>query len=439
MSALAVDSVTQIRVGLAASTEVRRESRIRDTLLDHVRTDTYRSANLVRDYLLETDDTRAGPQKAELEALRAQIRKTLAEYAAKAPSPEAAAIRSLEERTEAYWKSVAPAMEWGGEARRTRGPAFLKSVIVPGRDDLVQLERQIGTLDEEMLDANEGRIEIVQNRFRRQVTTISIVALLLGSVLATVVFGHVRRLDAEAARRYDEVCQARQDLKRLTDRLVKVQEQERRNLSHELHDDLGQTMSAMLMDLTEAERMPAGSPDRREALASVRRLAEENVAKIRNMALLLRPAMLDELGLVSAIRWLAREVARRTGLSVRVVADEVGDDLPDPERTCIYRIVQEALNNCVKHSKASEVRVVLRHEGEYLSVCVQDNGVGFDPEREKGVGLLGMMERVTALGGRFHVESHPGRGTTVSTGFLLRHDARKTEEGMKLDPDHSGR
>jgi signal transduction histidine kinase len=250
----------------------------------------------------------------------------------------------------------------------------------------------------------------------------------LGSILAIVVVRHARHLGMEAAARFNEVLAAREDLRRLSDRLVAVQEEERRNLSRELHDDLGQTMSAMLIELGKLESPLAGSEDHRAELASVRRLAEENVAKVRNMALLLRPAMLDELGMVPALRWHAREVARRTGLKVKMIADEINDDLPDSHRTCIYRVVQEALNNCVKHSKASEVRVVIHRDGEGLSISVQDDGAGFDPEHNKGLGLLGMMERVAGAGGRFHIESQPGRGTTLSIFFPLENDRCKPQE-----------
>ena len=138
-------------------------------------------------------------------------------------------------------------------------------------------------------------------------------------------------------------------------------------------------MSAMLIELGNLESALAGAEIHWDGLASVRRMAEENVAKVRNMALLLRPAMLDELGLVPALRWHAREVARRTGLKVKMIADELDDDLPDASRTCIYRVVQEALNNCVRHSQASEVRVVIHRDADGLSISVQDNGVGFDP------------------------------------------------------------
>ncbi len=209
---------------------------------------------------------------------------------------------------------------------------------------------------------------------------------------------------------------------------MNVQEEERRNLSRELHDDLGQAMSAMLIELRKLESARGGPGNHSTGWASVRHLAEQNVAKVRDMALLLRPAMLDELGLVPALRWQGREVSRRTGLKVKMIADELNEDLPDSKRTCIYRVVQEALNNCVKHSQAKEVRVVIHLSADGLSVSVQDDGVGFDPAHNKGLGLLGMTERVSGLGGRIHIESQPGRGTIVSTYFPLEKDHIKPLE-----------
>src|SRR5262249_5284799 len=164
-----------------------------------------------------------------------------------------------------------------------------------------------------------------------------------------------------------------------------------------------QAMSAMLIELGKMESSLAGHGVHWDGLRLIRRMAEDNVAKVRDMALLLRPAMLDELGLVPALRWQAREVGRRTGLKVRMIAGDLNDDLPDAHRTCIFRVVQEALNNCVKHSKAGEVRVVIQRDGEALSISVQDDGTGFDPLHNKGLGLLGMMERVSGLGGQFHI------------------------------------
>jgi signal transduction histidine kinase len=207
----------------------------------------------------------------------------------------------------------------------------------------------------------------------------------------------------------------------LSGRLVSAQEEERRNLSRELHDEVGQAMSAMLIELGRLETA-SDSETRSERLASVRRMAEANVGTVRNMALLLRPSMLDDLGLVAALRWQAREVTRRSGLKVKMIADEITEDLPDAYRTCLYRVVQEALNNCAKHSQATQVRVVVHRDQDGLAVTVQDDGSGFEPGQEKGMGLLGMEERVVRLGGQFSVESKPNSGTVLRIYFPLGND-----------------
>jgi signal transduction histidine kinase len=308
-------------------------------------------------------------------------------------------------------------LQWSSVARRNLGDEYLHNVILPRRAEIVQLAKQVTLLNERDLDTGEDRLQALQAHFRQRVTIISVVALFLGGILAFVVIHRVQRLERQAETRFQEVVEARRALRKLSDRLVTAQEEERRNLSRELHDEIGQAMSAMLVDLGRLEAAPPDGAKLRERLASTRRMAETCVGMVRNMALLLRPSMLDDLGLIPALRWQAREVTRRTGLPVKMVADDVADGLPDSHRTCLYRFVQEALNNCAKHSRATQVRVVVREDTDGLSVSVQDNGVGFDPRQEKGMGLLGMEERVERLNGVFRIESQPGHGTLISMHF----------------------
>jgi len=134
---------------------------------------------------------------------------------------------------------------------------------------------------------------------------------------------------------------------------------------------------------------------------------------VRDMSLLLRPSMLDDLGLIPAVQWQAREVSRNNNIFVHVNAESVPEDLPEEYRTCIYRIVQEALRNVVRHGNARSVHVRLHYGGDRLFLTVQDDGHGFAPEREKGLGILGMEERVTRLQGSFRIDSIVGAGTSI--------------------------
>jgi signal transduction histidine kinase len=419
MAALAIDSGRLLRNVAATSATLRRQSRERAGLLDQLRTDIFHSGTAVRDYLLEPDDVHAQSHRAELEGVRARIDQTLAAYAGKAPESEKAAFQELRDHIESYWKSLAPSLQWNTTVRREQGRAFLKAVVVPLRTEGVQLARNVTELNEHDLDAGEERLQAVQADFRRRTTIISVAAIFLGGILAGVIIRRVHRLEREAEGRYKEVEEARLELRKLSGRLVTAQEEERRNLSHELHDEVGQALSAMLFELGRLEAAPPDSEAHRERLASVRRMAQDSVVTVRNMALLLRPAMLDDLGLVPALRWQAREVTRRTGLKVKMIAGEIAEDLLDSHRTCVYRVVQEALNNCAKHSHATQVRVVVGQDEEGLSALVQDDGIGFDPSQEKGMGLLGMEERVERLGGVFLLQSRPGQGTIISIRFPI--------------------
>src|SRR5690349_21824132 len=187
--------------------------------------------------------------------------------------------------------------------------------------------------------------------------------LSIGLLLAAVVASHILRLERQSALRYRQVVNAQGELKELSARLVKAQEEERRAISRELHDEVGQSLSALLMELGNlAAVSPRNLEPLQRHLESIKKLAESSVNVARNMALLLRPSMLDDFGLVPALEWQAREISKRTGLRVQVAAEESADQLPDEHKTCIYRVVQEALHNCARHSQARSVRVQVRQE-----------------------------------------------------------------------------
>lgn len=413
MAGMGIDAAMSVRNIGTANAESGSEVRRRDRLLDQLRGDIYRSSTVLRDQLLEPDDALAADQQVDLQRLRARIGVTLRAYQQDLPAAERSAFAELSGRVGSYWKAMAPVLHWNTAERRVQGRAFLQEVAIPMRTELVELTRQINALNERDFDAAEQRTIRIQSHFRRRVVIISGCALVLGLVLGFASIRRVQYLERETKARFAEVDEARRELQRLSERLVNAQEEERRNLARELHDGIGQALSAMLVELGRAETAPDGGA-RLERLASARRMAETSVGMVRNMALLLRPSMLDDLGLVAALKWQAREVTRRSGLKVKMATEDIADDLPDSHRTCLYRVVQEALDNCVKHARASQVRVVVHRDRDGLSVTVQDDGAGFEPGREKGMGLLGMEERIQRLGGVLSIDSKPGHGTVLS-------------------------
>jgi signal transduction histidine kinase len=206
-----------------------------------------------------------------------------------------------------------------------------------------------------------------------------------------------------------------------------------------LHDEVGQVLSAIMLGLGNL-RAAVENNDREEALSQlqlVQDMTQRNASVVRNISLLLRPTMLDDLGLFPALKWLAREVSRTTGIHVEVIAErgpmEVPEDLPEDHRTCVYRVVQEAVHNASRHSGARQIRIHLQLTNGYrLRVSVQDDGKGFEPSGYTGLGMLGMEERIQHLGGVFKVDSQPGRGTTISFELPLSEQIRPSQLTMPL-------
>jgi len=319
-----------------------------------------------------------------------------------------------------YFSLVEPVLNWDADTRRTQGADYLRTQIFPRRQQLLQISDRIREMDAQQLASGETTVAGVFTSFRREVVITTLFTTLFGLALAFFAIGRVQALEGESDTRYREVVRAREELHRLSARLVSAQEEERRNLSRELHDEIGQSMSALLVELGNlGSAMPPENAALQERLQAVKRLAENNVVVLRNLSLLLRPSMLDDLGLVPALKWQAREVARRSGIKVKVDAEDVPDHLPDEYRTCIYRVVQEALHNATRHSKATHVRVTVTHEQSRVCVRIQDDGVGFQAPQEKGMGILGMEERVRHLGGSFQIDSGSGHGAAISIQLPL--------------------
>jgi signal transduction histidine kinase len=280
---------------------------------------------------------------------------------------------------------------------------------------MLDIASRIAVINEQQLNAGNESIAAILQSFQNRLTITFIAALALCLGMAVFSTRKILRLESNAQERYQEMVDARQQLTDLSNKLVQAQEAERRSLSRELHDEVGQSLSAVLVELRNLSTTLARQQDEHglSQVELIKGLVENTVRVIRNMSLLLRPSMLDDLGLVPALRWQAREVSKHTSMVVLVDTESVSDELPDQHKTCIYRVVQEALHNCSRHSKASTVQIKVVQEAERLSLSIHDDGVGFDVRHSKGLGLLGMEERVSRLGGSFEAKSNPGAGTTL--------------------------
>lgn len=226
----------------------------------------------------------------------------------------------------------------------------------------------------------------------------------------------------ERERLFSAVREQRAQLRALTNKLTEVQERERREIARELHDEMGQALTALRINLAAVEQTlpPTTPPPSRERLAEAVQLAEQTLEQIRELSLNLRPPMLDDLGLAPTLRWYVKRYASRTNINAELTILGLEQRLPPPVETAIYRVLQEALTNVARHAAATTVHLQLRYAANTVIAQVEDNGCGFVVNDSQfpaadatGMGLLGMRERVMLLGGTFQIESAPGRGTQL--------------------------
>lgn len=236
----------------------------------------------------------------------------------------------------------------------------------------------------------------------------------LGSLIAS--FNSMVTALAETRTELEGKEQARQEL---LQRLITAQEDERRRISRELHDEAGQSLTGLLAGLRSLSDQHPAIRERTETLLQV---AHGTLEGLRHLSLELRPQSLDDLGLAVALRRYVADYTSQHGIDVDLETIGAGAGrLPGPLETCLYRIVQEALTNCARHAYASHISVVVHVRPEVASVVIEDDGVGFDPGQVlgqiqsdgRGLGLFGMQERVTLLGGTLQIESEPGQGTRL--------------------------
>lgn len=367
-------------------------------------TAAFRSA---RDYLLDRERASIDARRQRLTLAWKDLNEGLA-VCRSAPLPEQGdPLNRIAADTSTYWSIVTGTFGWNQRSLDERGFETLSKQLDPTRARILNSLDDLLRMDEEHLRtefvASTDQMAILKARLRWTIG----VALMLGLGLAAFSIWQVVRLERVAQIRYQALTEAYEEQGRLAQRVLDVQEQERKSLARELHDEVSQSLGAMLMDL-------GSLAERNIHLEAAKRTGNEVLNAIRNICLLLRPSMLDDLGLIAALNWQARETLRRSGIGVTVTADDVDMELPDSHRTTVYRIVQEALQNVVRHSGAKQVQIFIRREHNRLSVVIQDDGKGFDPEVTRGLGLLGIHERVHRLDGTLQVISEPGKGTILS-------------------------
>ena len=374
-----------------------------------IRADVYLTGILTRDYLLDSPDTVADPQYIDqFNDIRQDTERNfeILEQARQDEEQRAALARLRREIRLQYWETTVEALGWTPKEKAVKRGSLLGR-LVKRRQEVVSLATQVEMLIATNFLTEQKRAASAAQDFQSSFGWTMLVALLLGLAISGVALARMNTLERQSRH-------AESELRRLSGQIRTAQEEERKNLSRELHDEVGQLLTSLQMDLSSTARLSENS-EWTLRLESSKRTVERLIGSIRNITLLLRPSMLDDLGLAAALGWLIKENSRTSGIDIRARLDSGADSLPEAHRTCLYRVVQEALTNVARHSGARRAEVVVQTEPGRVITSITDDGRGFDPEfaKERGLGMIGMEERVKELGGSVRLVSSPGRGTRV--------------------------
>jgi len=391
-----------------------------DTKLRRLRSDVNLSGIFVRDYLLDIARERAPEYRLRLAEFRDTNLATVAELKALIEGHDAQ-IEQLRVTLDDYWQTFDPLFDWTPAEKIFRSAAFLRTEVVPRREAVLSIAQQIEELNNATLAEQRAEVTRRYAAFRGDLLRLLWRSLLLGLLVAVTVVVRLRVLERRSDEQRTDAERAERQMRELSQRLVATQEEERKNLSRELHDHVGQVLTALRMELGRIERTRSTADHRiGAAVAECRRLVDSMVRTVRDLALGLRPSMLDDLGLQPALEWHVRDFTRRYGINVDIRMAGNFDTLPDPYRTCVYRAVQEALTNCIRHAQAQSIQVAVLGDADHLDVSVTDDGVGIDPaKRGSGLGLRGIEERVRELGGVMSILSAAGKGTRLAIRLPL--------------------
>src|SRR5436190_5645505 len=344
--------------------------------LSKIRTNVLLGSIYLRDALIDGATVRRESYRSELMRLRTEVEQMLARYVPAVSSPdEREHWARLQTELADYWASRDVAFTEQAKTPEDAA-ALLRSRVVPRRDTVLEILDQLAALQNVANARHQQDIDALYRQVRTRLLSMGAGTLVVALLVAVMASGHVNRLQREIERQRRIEQSNREDLERLSARLVDVQEQERRTIARELHDEVGQALTAVKMDIGIALRAEV-EPRVRTALEEARDLSENTLRSVRDMSQLLHPSALDDFGLPATLTAYLRNFSHRTGIRAQL-AETMDTRLAPDIEVCVYRIVQEALSNVANHSGATACTVSLNAGGGLLRLVVEDNGRGID-------------------------------------------------------------
>lgn len=388
-----------------------------EQLLSTVRAQTLLSSVYLRDALLDTTRTSVASYQSRLDQIRQEIERALGEYVPRVASEmERLKWQQLQTEIGQYWTSMLPVLALERPRTAIEARVVVRDELIPKRETITRISDAIQAMNEHAFAQEQADLAVLRQGMRRRVWQTSTIGVLLGLAIALLATRYAGRLESRIRDQHQYELQQKQQLARLSSQLMQAQEEERRRIARELHDEIGQALTAMKLELSIAARSAPASVA--GPLQEARVITDRTLQSVRDLSQLLHPSMLDDLGLPDTATWYLRGFSRRTGITSELVVERLDRRLAPELESCTYRIIQEALTNVARHAEASRCRVEIAHVQASLQIRIADNGKGFDPAvasrpPARGFGLVSVRERVARLGGTLSVESKVGAGTRL--------------------------
>jgi signal transduction histidine kinase len=412
-----------------------------EELLFTVRAQVLMSSVYVRDAALDTRPDATSFYGDQLRATRADVERAVERYLPEVDSSvEREHWARLQTELQDYWNSLAPVLTGEVIGTPTDAYAFVRQEVIPRRDLIVQISDDVRALNQDALEQQQADVARLHQALRQRIWWTSGIAAAFALAMALVAARYAGRLEGQIREQHQQERQHKRELQRLSGELVHAQENERRTIGRDLHDEIGQALMTIKLDLGAVERSGQVSGAPAHALAEARSTTDHAIQSVRDLSQLMHPAMLDQFGLVVTLEAYVRSFSQRTGIETVLVQDRMEGRIGSDLEIAVYRVVQEALTNVSKHAQATSCRVYLHRLPYSLLVTVEDNGTGFDRARldgkneRPGVGLVGVRERVARLRGTFRLDTNVGKGTRLTIELPITSDQTEQQQTPLADP-----
>jgi len=390
-------------------------------LLSSVRAQMLLASVLVRDALLDPNPGSTADYRRQLDDTFKGASEALARYVpVLEPGAEVEHVNRLRREIDEFRATLLDVLNsdstrWPSEAR-----VLLRSRIVPRREGVLRVSDEVQTLNRNAFVQQQAATSAAYAETQRRIWRQLGLALAASFAIGLFALRFVVRLEDRLRLQLAANAETSRDLQRLSAQLISAQEEERRTIARELHDEVGQVLTAIKVELMLAERQIQVTGGPPAILSTARSIAERALHTVRNLSHLLHPAVLDDLGLPAAVDAYLKEAGTRHDIRIELLQDGMDDRLSPDIEAAAYRVVQEALTNVIKHARAETCRVYLQRLVNTVLVTIEDDGAGFDVAAVQqagaraGLGLVGIRERVAQARGTLRLESAPGKGTRLT-------------------------